>query len=122
MQIEGSAANNSSVIKDGSLRDITTRINAILFCGNYTCTGTIRNFSKKGMVIDTSCSFPDDTLLDIVMREIGMTIKVPVRVRRSITKDEFNIQDDECCTGVELLALDPKYMRLLHHIRTTSLH
>lgn len=106
-------AEKSLVISDEGSR---LPIDAILFCGNIICKGSVSSLSEKGMVLDASCAFSDNYVLDIVFRRNGITVKVPAKVRDNCMTDLVKPGTGK---GVylELLELSSEYKKILTHYR-----
>jgi desulfoferrodoxin-like iron-binding protein len=72
-------------------------------------TGTLVNFSRSGMLINTKLCFPLKSTFDILLPAGDEILKVPVKVSRLLKKD--NIYNG---IGVELLDTSRKYLEFLN--------
>ncbi len=90
---------------------ITARIDARYFHGNMFYTGTVLNFSDKGMFISTKRCLPDNAMFVVILRVADNLMKVIARVKRTEG-------DGECCNGmgVELIGPSASYLDFVNEL------
>ena len=78
-------------------------IEARLFYGNLIYTGMVTNLSKNGMFVSTRVKFPVKSEFMMVVFLDNRTIKIPVKVRRRVKKENDYYSKTDNGIGVELL-------------------
>lgn len=85
-----------------------TSLDTRLFYGKLIYAGRITNLSQKGMFIDTKVKFPVNSKFMIVVLLEGQTVKIPIKVTRTLKTD---VNDGpESGIGVELLDTPGLYL------------
>lgn len=81
------------------------KLQAKLYYGEATYTGTVANLSENGMFICTRMNIPVDSIFPIMLLQNGQSFKIDVRVRRAVKTCGHHIDAEE--TGIGVLLLDP---------------
>lgn len=85
-------------------------------CCNTFYSGTVRNFSEKGMYIDSEICFPMGSRFVVLLKMKDDILKVPVKIVRTVKSgNTFGGM------GVKLLNLPKEYSELLIEHNLVSL-
>ncbi len=85
-------------------------LQARLFFGNMIYSGKVTNLSKKGMFVSTNVRFPVNTEFMMVVLLNNRTLKLPIKVRRSVKRESAYNSRTDCGIGVELLDAPQNYL------------
>ncbi len=85
-------------------------LQARLFYGNMIYSGMVTNLSKGGMFVSTNVKFPVNTEFMAVVMLNNRTMKFPIKVRRSIKKEDGYSFRTGGGIGVELLDAPQNYL------------
>lgn len=85
-------------------------LQARLFFGNMIYSGKVTNISKKGMFVNTNIRFPVNTEFMMVVLLNNRTVKIPIKVRRTIKRESGYNSRTDCGIGVELLDAPQPYI------------
>jgi Tfp pilus assembly protein PilZ len=85
-------------------------LQARLFFGNMIYAGKVTNLSKKGMFVSTNVRFPVNTEFMMVVLLNNRTLKLPIKVRRSVKRESAYNSRRDCGIGVELLDAPQNYL------------
>ncbi|MBI5663837.1 MAG: PilZ domain-containing protein [Nitrospirae bacterium] len=85
-------------------------LQARLFFGNMIYSGMVTNLSKKGMFVSTNVRFPVNTEFMLVVLLNNRTLKLPIKVRRSVKRESAYNSRTDCGIGVELLDAPQNYL------------
>jgi Tfp pilus assembly protein PilZ len=96
-------------------------LQARLFYGNTIYSGMITNLSKSGMFVSTRVKFPVNSEFVMVVNLNNRSMKIPVKVRRSVKKDSDYYSKADNGIGVELLGIPQCYMEYVGACKS-SLH
>jgi len=87
-----------------------SNLQARLFYGNMIYSGMVTNISRKGMFVSTKVRFPVNAEFMAVLLLNNRTIKIPIRVRRSVkSQNGFNSGADSGI-GVEISEAPQHYL------------
>lgn len=103
-----------------AFKRIPVDIQARLFFGNLVYTGIVTNLSGKGMFIRTRMNFPNDSVLVTSIIINQDTLKLPIRIRRTVKSGNNNVHLDKSGIGVELLNPPGEYKRFVDSFITSS--
>lgn len=101
---------------------LPSRVQVKFLLGNMIYPGVVTNISESGMFIGTKLSFPVGTEIDIaVILPSEEVLKIPVKVRRTITSDAFYEYEyhDSNGMGVEVLTTPHSYQQFVSDLRNT---
>ena len=108
----------SSILNKKKMRDIEAQyipkerraferfpanLDARLLYGNLIYAGMVTNLSKNGMFVSTRVKFPVNSEFMMVVLLNNRTIKIPVKVRRRVKKENGYYSKMDNGIGVELL-------------------
>ena len=85
-------------------------LDARLFYGNLIYSAKVTDVSRKGMFIKTNIGFPVNSEFMMVFLIDGLTMKMPVKVRRKTAAKRCSDADAMSGIGVELLDCSTRYM------------
>jgi len=85
-------------------------LQARLFFGNMIYSAKITNISKKGMFVNTNIRFPVNTEFIMIVLLNNRTVKIPIKVRRTIKRESAYNSRTDCGIGVELLDAPQSYI------------
>jgi hypothetical protein len=95
---------------------------ARLFYGNMIYTGTVTNLSENGMFISTKMNFPVDSVLVSAILEdqsiIHSSIRLPVRIRRTVRSNNYYDLIKDSGIGVELLKPLQEYAEFVSNFKS----
>ncbi len=92
-------------------------IQSRLFYGNMVYTGTITNLSKNGMFICTKMSFPVDSVLIAIILLEEQTLKIPIKIRRTVRSNNYLNDIEDGGIGVSLLNPSKEYIDFISKTR-----
>jgi Tfp pilus assembly protein PilZ len=87
----------------------SSNLQARLFYGNLIYTGKVTNISMSGMFISTKVKFPVNSEFLMVVLLDDRTVKIPIKVKRTI-KQEDDYYSELSGLGVELLQAPRNYL------------
>jgi hypothetical protein len=96
---------------------LPAKLQAKLFYGNTTYTGTVSNLSENGMFICTRTSFPVDSIFEITLLQNGKSYKIMVQVRRMAKACGHYPDTEEHGIGVMLLEPPRDYLEFISKCR-----
>jgi len=104
---------------------ISVNVQVSLFCENEEYTGTIKNLSNNGMLIETEiCPSLKSILRTIISAKLNIAIpsktgilEVPVKVRRLVKTNEYDMG-----IGVELSNPQENYLAFVDGLRKLKIN
>lgn len=97
-----------------STKRVPAGIKATLFHGNLFYSGTILNFSEKGIFIKTKIYFPPESMFVMIVRpEEKLLIRTIARVKR-VTETRNSL----CGMGIELVDPPVNYLDHIKRMKT----
>ena len=87
-----------------------SNLEARFFYGNMIYTGKVINFSKNGMFISTKVPFPLNSEFIVVILLDNQTAKIPIKVRRKVSKEGDYYSRMNNGVGIELLDAPQSYL------------
>ncbi len=92
-------------------------LEARFFYGNMIYTGKVINFSKNGMFISTKVPFPLNSEFIMVVLLDNQTAKIPIKVRRKVSKKGDYYSRMNNGVGIELMVSPQSY---LNYVRSQN--
>jgi Tfp pilus assembly protein PilZ len=89
---------------------LPVNLQARLFYGNMVYSGIVTNLSEKGMFISTKMGFFIESALVIVIQLSNNSLKVPIRVRRTVKANRSPEFAVESGVGVEVFNASQEYL------------
>jgi Tfp pilus assembly protein PilZ len=90
-----------------------------LFYGNMVYTGVVTNLSENGMFISTKMSFPIDSVFIAVILLNEHTLKIPIKIRRTVRSGDHLNRPEDNGVGVGLLEPTREYMDFVSKTRAS---
>lgn len=78
--------------------------------GNMIYAGMVTNISRKGMFVTTKVNFPVNTEFMMVLLLDDRTVKIPIRVKRSVKKQNGYYSGADSGIGVEIKEAPQRYL------------
>ena len=88
-----------------------------LFYGNMVYTGIVANLSENGMFICTKMSFPVDSVLIAIILMEEQTLKIPIKIRRTVRSNNHLNDIEDGGIGVSLLNPSKEYIDFISKTR-----
>ena len=95
-------------------------LQARLFFGNLVYTGIVTNISEKGMFISTKMNFPSESVLVTSILINKHTLKLPIKIKRTVKSNNDNVYAGNSGIGVELLDPPGEYKRYVDSFKSSS--
>lgn len=99
---------------------LPAKLQAKLFYGDTTHTGTVSNLSENGMFICTRTNIPIDSIFEITLLRNGQSFKIMVQVRRMAKACGHYPDTEEHGIGVMLLGPPQDYLEFVSKCRPTK--
>ena len=93
------------------------KLQAKLYYGEMTYTGTVINLSENGMFICSRMNIPVDSMFPLVLLQNGQSFKMDVRVKRAVRTCVNHKDMEEPGIGVMLLNPPQDYIEFVGKCR-----
>jgi hypothetical protein len=93
------------------------KLQAKLYYGEATYTGTVANLSENGMFICARMNIPVDSMFPLVLLQNGQSFKMDVRVKRAVRTCVNHKDPEEPGIGVMLLNPPQDYLEFVGKCR-----
>lgn len=103
-----------------AFKRIPVHLQARLFFGNLVYTGVVTNLSEKGMFISTKMTFPGESVLVTSILINRHTLKLPIKIKRTVKSNNNNVIPGNGGVGVEILEPTDSYKKFIDSCKSST--